>query len=111
MRAVADRILLVLLASTLGAFIGCEQSSPQTSRTGPSDRAAAVPTLLDDSALRDPDQARVLGTVPRFRFLNQDKAGFGSKDLDGKVWIATFIFTRCQSTCPSARLKAITTKL
>ena len=56
---------------------------------------------------------RVLGTVPRFRFMNQDQTAFGSKDLDGKVWIATFIFTRCQGTCPrqTAEFAALQTQL
>src|SRR5215475_751871 len=46
------------------------------------------------------ERVRVLGTVPRFRFTSQTGAEFGSKELDGRVWIATFIFTRCAQTCP-----------
>jgi len=43
---------------------------------------------------------RVMGTVPPFRFRDQDGKGFGTKELDGRAWIATFIFTRCSRTCP-----------
>ncbi len=43
---------------------------------------------------------RVLNTVPKFRLIAQDGERFGSKELDGKVWIATFFFTRCAQTCP-----------
>jgi protein SCO1/2 len=40
------------------------------------------------------------GKVPQFRLTNQQGAPFGSSELDGKIWIADFIFTSCPSTCP-----------
>ena len=43
---------------------------------------------------------RILNTVPKFRLIAQSGERFGSKELDNKVWIATFIFTRCKQTCP-----------
>jgi len=43
---------------------------------------------------------RVLNTVPKFRLVASDGERFGSKELEGKVWIATFFFTRCAQTCP-----------
>src|SRR5262245_34150644 len=46
------------------------------------------------------ERVRVLGTVPRFRLTSQTGTEFGSKELDGRAWIATFIFTRCGQTCP-----------
>ncbi len=46
-------------------------------------------------------RVRVLGTVPKFRLQSADGSSFGSKQLEGKVWIATFIFTRCGNTCPT----------
>ncbi len=47
-----------------------------------------------------PDGLRVLGAVPDFTLTDQDGRPFGRSDLQGRVWIATFIFTRCGSTCP-----------
>ncbi|XKK19523.1 SCO family protein [Bacillus sp. CB102A.1] len=32
-----------------------------------------------------------------FQFTNQDGKQFGTKDLKGKVWVADFMFTNCQS--------------
>lgn len=35
-----------------------------------------------------------------FQFTNQDGKSFGTKDLKGKVWVADFMFTNCQTVCP-----------
>jgi protein SCO1/2 len=43
---------------------------------------------------------RVLGRVPDFRLTNQDGQPYGSDELSGKLWVATFIFTSCSATCP-----------
>ena len=40
------------------------------------------------------------GTVPEFRFTNQNGQPFGSAELQGKIWIADFIFTSCPGPCP-----------
>ncbi len=47
-----------------------------------------------------PPPAPVLGAVPAFQLTDQDGRAFGSKDLAGHVWVASFIFTRCQTVCP-----------
>jgi len=54
-------------------------------------------------ALRTPLPPRlpVLGTVPPFELTGQDGTAFGSKDLAGRVWVASFIFTRCETVCPA----------
>jgi protein SCO1/2 len=59
---------------------------------GPSDRSPAG--ARSDGALR------VLSTVPPFTLTNQAGRAFGREDLAGKVWVGSFIFTRCPSTCP-----------
>ncbi len=58
----------------------------------------------------------MLGTVPRFQLTDQDGRPFGSGDLAGRVWIASFIFTRCETVCPRitaqmARIQARTRNL
>ncbi len=47
-----------------------------------------------------PEPLPVLGTVPEFRMLDQNAALFDSASLDGKVWVANFIFTTCGTACP-----------
>jgi protein SCO1/2 len=47
-----------------------------------------------------PPPAPILGDVPAFQLTDQDGRVFGSRDLAGRVWVASFIFTRCETVCP-----------
>jgi len=38
-------------------------------------------------------------SVPDFNYQNQNGEEFGLKDLEGKVWLADFIFTNCDDVC------------
>lgn len=38
--------------------------------------------------------------VPEFRHIDQDGASFGSEQLEGKVWVASFFFSSCRTMCP-----------
>jgi protein SCO1/2 len=51
----------------------------------------------------------VFGEVPPFQLTNQQGLAFDRSALDGHVWIADFIFTTCQASCPrmSARMRAL----
>ncbi|NJN14557.1 MAG: SCO family protein [Planctomycetes bacterium] len=40
-----------------------------------------------------------LGQVPEFNLLERAGVPLGLKELKGKVWVAMFIFTRCQGPC------------
>jgi len=40
------------------------------------------------------------GMVPPFQLVNQNGQPFGSAQLNGKIWIADFIFTSCRGPCP-----------
>ena len=44
--------------------------------------------------------APVMGKLPSFQLLDETGAEFGSERLSGKLWVANFIFTTCQATCP-----------
>lgn len=37
--------------------------------------------------------------VPSFQFTNQHGEPFGSEQLEGQLWVANMIFTRCPSVC------------
>jgi protein SCO1/2 len=56
-----------------------------------------------------------LASVPAFELIDQRGSRFASTALDGKVWIANFIFTRCPTLCPTltarmARVQAATNR-
>lgn len=40
------------------------------------------------------------GVVPDFQFENQTGRIFSSEELKNRVWVAGFIFTRCEGPCP-----------
>jgi protein SCO1/2 len=52
-----------------------------------------------------PAEPQVLGVVPEFTAVRQDGAAFGSKELQGSLWAANFIFTRCPNVCPTLTAK------
>jgi len=61
-----------------------------------------------------PSRARALGLslsfpAPAFNLLDQDGKAFDSARLQGKVWVADFIYTRCGASCPtlSAQMAAL----
>ena len=47
-----------------------------------------------------PEKPPILGTVPPFSLTNEDGFPIDNDRLGGRVWIASFIFTRCPATCP-----------
>ena len=67
----------------------------------------AVPFFI----LADLDLPRY-GQVPEFAFTERSKIEMTLADLKGKVWIADFIFTRCQGMCPlmTGRMAALQEK-
>ncbi|MFT7581390.1 MAG: protein SCO1/2 [Myxococcota bacterium] len=42
----------------------------------------------------------ILGEVGEFSLIDQTGQPFGSEQLKGKVWVASFFFTSCQTLCP-----------
>ncbi len=52
-----------------------------------------------------PPPLPVLATLPRFELRDESGRPFGTKDLEGRVWVASFIFTRCATICPNITAK------
>lgn len=66
----------------------------------PESPTSAEASSSDPVTETDGDLAAVLGEAPEFQLTDQSGQSFGTDELDGKVWIANFIFTRCGATCP-----------
>jgi len=51
--------------------------------------------------------------APTFEFLAHDGTKLSSTDLEGKIWVANFIFTRCKGPCPmiTSRMAELQQKL
>jgi len=56
--------------------------------------------LLLAGCARQPPPLPVLGRIPAFELTAETGRAFDSKALDGKVWVADFIFTTCTGPCP-----------
>jgi protein SCO1 len=64
-------------------------------------RLAAIAAFVVLAACSTHPALPNFGFVPDFVLTDQTGAAFSSKEkLDGKVWIANFIFTTCQGPCP-----------
>ncbi len=53
-----------------------------------------------DFANRSLTQIPVLGEVPPFSFTSHHNQQFNNTNLDGKLSVISFMFTRCKSICP-----------
>lgn len=76
-------LLVLLVVSTSLALVGCSKPVGET-----------LPKL---------------GKIGSFSLTDQSGKSFTAADLHGKVWVAAFFFTRCQSACPliTKRLRAL----
>ncbi|MSR56490.1 MAG: SCO family protein [Planctomycetaceae bacterium] len=94
----------VTLFSLVGV-IACNDQPPQKPGAVTQPTAASQPAMNDEGlASRRTDSASssppVLLAAPEFQLTDQTGSAFGSNDLEGCVWIANFMFTRCTATCP-----------
>ena len=67
---------------------------------------AAAPALFvirrvsHPAAASSPAPLPVHATVPPFKLTDQNNRPFDKDSLEGRVWVADFIFTSCAGTCP-----------
>ena len=92
-----------LMAACLAALVFSSLGGCKGQRTPPSPEAPSSSKKQDEASTstQPVSSVRVMTTVPWFTLRAQDGGIFGYKELNGKVWIATFIFTRCPLTCPT----------
>lgn len=60
---------------------------------------AALALALAPGCRRRPELDQ-LGTLGDFALTDQDGRRFGTAELRGQVWVASFFFTRCPTVCP-----------
>jgi protein SCO1/2 len=62
-------------------------------------RAAIAAALLLASCARV-KPLPVLSTIPQFDLVASTGQAFDSRSLDGHIWVANFIYTKCDGPCP-----------
>lgn len=60
-----------------------------------------VPGSRTRQAALTPEPTEITNLVPDFAFTERSGKTVSSADLRGKVWVASFVFTRCTGPCPS----------
>lgn len=67
----------------------------------------------DAVAVRYLEETRDYGAVPDFTLVERDGSRVGLADLEGRYWVADFIFTRCNGICPilTKRMASLARKL
>jgi protein SCO1/2 len=61
----------------------------------------ALVTLIRPLLRREPPPPAALFPVPRYELVDAEGRPFGSDQLRGHVYVASFFFTRCPSICPT----------
>lgn len=76
-------------------------------------RSLLPPLLLLASGCALHSSLPELGNVPAFVLTTQNGTAFSSDALNGKVWVADFIFTTCNGPCPrmSAQMRRLQDRL
>ena len=57
-------------------------------------------TIMRACSQKELQSLQVLSVLEPFSLIDQNGEKFGSLNLDGKVWVATFFFTACKVECP-----------
>ena len=52
-----------------------------------------------------PEELPIIHKLPEYELINEHGRPFGSKNLKGKVYLASFAFTSCPMTCPKLMKK------
>jgi len=96
--------------------VSCDSSKqPEKSGTVTPPPAPQAPPVssAQPAPTTQPIKDRILAVLPEFVLTDQDGNAYGSHELRGKIWIANFMFTRCQATCPAqtAALAKLQTQL
>jgi len=97
-------------ALVIGSALGFAASAFALSRSAVAERPAAdarVPYY--DTRDFTPRWSPVSHRVASFSFIDQNDRIFGDRDLEGKIHVASFIFTSCPAICPTlvGRLKPV----
>jgi len=89
----------------------CFSTAPVSSRlTEPRPKGAVLILIcLAAAACSRRPALPVYGHIPDFQLISQTGQPFDRKSLDGKIWVADFIFTSCHGPCPrmSAQMRRV----
>ena len=95
-----------LCAGMTMMVIACDDGSSvqQAAGTDTEEMSSGTPVAVVDEQVEevvaDTGSPKVLTPVSEFTLTNQNGAAVDNESLFGRVWVANFIFTQCQDSCP-----------
>jgi protein SCO1 len=89
------RIVYFLLSSFL--FWSCTDSIEETFKLPYYNQPDFSPEFLTN---KDIINSKIKHKIQDFEFLNQDSVAISQQDIEGKIHVANFIFTKCGVVCP-----------
>ena len=95
------KYLLIGIFASL-AFLSCNEEKKEVSAGEVKvieDKTKETLPILGQSD-EDENGNKIYHTIRDFKLVNQHKDTISQKDLDGKVYIADFFFTKCPVQCP-----------
>jgi len=95
---VSTGVRCLIASLTIFTALGC--GSALSDRTPGESTTSKAKSHSSGTAAAGSSRLRTLFTVPDFDLTDQQGQPFPSSELQGHVWIANFIFTRCNATCP-----------
>lgn len=104
-------ILLIVLIVPIFIYLGLKLNGTnhyKLPRFIPAIDSASGELLMrkvDNPKWGEPDVDTVFQTVPSFHLIDQDAKAFDSNVLKGKMYVASFFFTRCTTICPKISLQ------
>ena len=87
--------MLAVVLLLLSGGTGLAQENPEFSA------AANAWNPPEPSSPVHPDLVQILHRLPQFTLTDQDGEETAWHDLYGRVWLANFMFTRCEGQCPA----------
>ena len=87
------RLIYLMLATLIvlqSCNLGAQRKLPILGEREPVERVVDGKTIVDT----------IYQTIAPFSYLNQDSVKVTDKDFDGKIYVADFFFTSCNTICP-----------
>lgn len=102
------RIVYLLLSSFI--FWSCTKSTEETLKLPYYNEPDFSPEFLVNN---DSINTKIKHKIQDFEFLNQDSVFISQQDIEGKIHVANFIFTKCGVVCPmlTKNLKTVSDSL
>lgn len=103
-RAIVPALALCAAVLLVLAFLYWDQTDKQAEPRRAASEAGEMPSCCagpEEPEIPAAGLLSITGKIPDFRFQNQDGKPFGLQDLLGHVWVADFIYLKCQGPCPA----------